>query len=503
MPSGDRQDFWWFNQSCEFKNSLSIRDCILHDNTNGKVNFYDAFACIYNTDTTLVDNLDVDESYVDACAWDPFLNGSIGLYTQKCGDVNAFFLICVSDFTHIGSDIMRSMKSDLGNSISVFDFCDSKEMWFLESIALRNRQRLILQVATCMGISVAQKIDLSAHRTQKDPNLAVEICSGLLDHIECKVHVDANTNIPETRVRHYRACTDVKYQKGPFPISLGDILGFTLIFPGKINYLSFSNFCDTMPFTNNHTCALTHLWPTTNVTEQCRTNIDKISAEQHSIVHMTIDDIIYDMQYRNISIPSHILVFLTPMDEYSSYIFYGVKYAPGIPIVIYPKILPSFVNCARPSTETHDSNDPEGDFNALLAQQHAGLDSTTGTGNTDDVVETVLVHKVDAVNNRNAPIESTDIQATDNAVTVLGGSNDAHAGFNTSNTSLNLQEHTQHKNPPGPGLFSFSLQADKKNKLVDVLCNTCTFDIHDDIKAEYASSKQSNLLCFDTNDTHY
>jgi hypothetical protein len=445
----------------------------------------------------------VDESYVDACAWDPFLNGSIGLYTQKCGDVNGFFLICVSDFTHIGSHIMRSMKSDLGNSISVFDFCDSKEMWFLESIALRNRQRLILQAATCMGISVAQKIDLSAHSMQEDPNLAVEICSSLLDHIECKVHVNAKTNLPETRVRHYRACTDVKYQKGPFPISLGDVLGFILIFPEKINYLSFSNFCDTMPFTNNHTCALTHLWPTTNVTEQCRANIDKISAAQHSIVHMTIDDIIHDMQYRNISIPSHIMEFLTSMDEYSSYIFYGVKYAPGIPIVIYPKILPSFVNCTRPLTETHDSNDLQGDSNALLAQ-HGDRDSTTASsGHTDDVVETVIVHGIHAVNNRRDPVDNSDIQPTHNAPTVLAASNDAHASFNPSNTSLNLQQHTQHKNNAAPEHFSFSLQSDKKNKLVDLLCNTCTFSIHDNIKAEYASSKQSNLLCFDTNDTHY
>jgi len=161
--------------------------------------------------------------------------------------VSAFFFVCNSDFTHIASDIVRSMKSDLGNSMSAFDFCDSKEMWFLEKIALRNRLRLIQQTAAHLGIGIAEQPDMYAHTTQSSQLIAVPLCSSHVDHIECAEHVDARDNASETRVHHYRACIDVKDQKRCFPMSLGDTLGYMLVFPEKINYQSFAIYNNTMP----------------------------------------------------------------------------------------------------------------------------------------------------------------------------------------------------------------------------------------------------------------
>ena len=281
LPNSCCQDFWWFNQTCEPKKSKSLRDCILYDHTNNSVNFYDAFTCMYNADQ---DTSSVDESYKDACAWDPVLNGSIGLYTQKCGDLSAFFFVCDSDFTHVASDVVRSMKSDLGNSISAFYFCDSKEMWFLEKIALRNRLRLIQQAAAFLGIKVPEQHDLHANSTQHSQRLAVSLCSSQIEHIECTSHVDAHDNMPERRVRHYRACTNVKHQTGCFPIFLGDLLGFLLVFPEKINYQSFAIYSDTMPFTNNYIPGGVYLWPTINVSKQSRANIDKIHAGKSPVL---------------------------------------------------------------------------------------------------------------------------------------------------------------------------------------------------------------------------
>jgi len=281
LPNSCCQDFWWFNQTCEPKKRKSLRDCILYDHSNNSVNFSRR---VHVYVQSRPGHLECGQSYKDACAWNPLLNGSIGLYTQKCGDLSAFFFVCDSDFTHVASDVVRSMKSDLGNSISAFDLCDSKEMWFLEKFALRIRLRLIQQAAAFLGIKVPEQHDLHANSTQHSQRLAVSLCSSQIEQIECTSHVDAHDNMPERRVRHYRACTDVKHQKGCFPIFLGDLLGFLLVFPEKINYQSFAIYSDTMPFTNNYIPGGVYLWPTINVSKQSRANIDKIHAEKSPVL---------------------------------------------------------------------------------------------------------------------------------------------------------------------------------------------------------------------------
>jgi len=59
---------------------------------------------------------------------------------------------------------------------------------------------------------------------------------------------------------------------------------------------------------------------------------------------MTINDIIYDMHQSNVTIPPYMLELLTSTNEYANHIFYGVQYSQTSPIVIYPKIRPTFVN---------------------------------------------------------------------------------------------------------------------------------------------------------------
>ena len=110
LPDGVTNDFWWLNNSCEFNGKVAVQDCILHDHLQKDLNFYEAFTCINKSDRSMNDDehREFDESYRDGSAWDPFLHGSIGLYTQKCGDTRAFFLVCVSDFSCIASDIIRS-----------------------------------------------------------------------------------------------------------------------------------------------------------------------------------------------------------------------------------------------------------------------------------------------------------------------------------------------------------------------------------------------------------
>ena len=168
-------------------------DCILLDGKRGDVVFYDAFSCIGRASATLTGQDDsADLSFKDACIWDPILHGSIGIYTQRAGHGNSVFLVCVLDFDQIASNIVRSMKADLGNATNVYDFCSSKEMWFLEKIVQCNRLPLILQTAEHLGICVPRKTDLYAHPKRDKLDLAIECCGINLDDIECAAqHTDA------------------------------------------------------------------------------------------------------------------------------------------------------------------------------------------------------------------------------------------------------------------------------------------------------------------------
>ena len=152
--------------------------------------------------------------------------------------------------------LFRSIKSDIGEHLDVFEFCSSEEVWFLENIALRNRLRLIAQLAKHLGLSVPQKPDIYAHVDQENPVLAVETCGTMLESIECTVEMHKTSNMPAPMVRHYKACCDMSKHKGVLPVLLGDALGVMLIFSDKIGYDSFSICNDTMPFVHNYTGAI-------------------------------------------------------------------------------------------------------------------------------------------------------------------------------------------------------------------------------------------------------
>jgi len=40
LPNKESFDFWWMNQSCEFKGGMQIQECIFQDNKTDGVNFY-------------------------------------------------------------------------------------------------------------------------------------------------------------------------------------------------------------------------------------------------------------------------------------------------------------------------------------------------------------------------------------------------------------------------------------------------------------------------------
>ena len=344
IPSDESQDFWWWGQACEFKGGSATKDCISHDGKRGDVVFYDAFTCIARTDAeTVAQEACSDRSYRDACVWEPILHGSIGIYSQRAGDGNNVFLVCVSDFDNIASDIVRSMKADLGSSVNVYDFCSSKEMWFLENIAQRNRLRLIMRVASHLGIQVPQKTDMYAHPKQTHSNLAVECCGLNFDYIECCMDVDSSTHNVVTKVRHYKDCVDVTQRKSPIPILLGKDQGILILLPEKANHSSFAKYHDTTGYVQNKTNSSVHLCPTLNISENSRLNLQKIRAEHQTVIHMTMDDLLYDMHVQGLFVPLYLQELLLSTDEQGCFLFYGVHHGANTPRLIYPQTTLPFV----------------------------------------------------------------------------------------------------------------------------------------------------------------
>jgi len=79
------------------------------------------------------------------------------------------------------------------------------------------------------------------------------------------------------------------------------------------------------------------------VLEQNRANIRKIQTEQQNLVHVTLPDLIYDMQQQGLHVQPHVYDLLMSTDEYGNLLFYGVQLGVATPSVIYPRVFPGFV----------------------------------------------------------------------------------------------------------------------------------------------------------------
>ena len=340
LPSNESMDFWWLGQSCEFKGCTQVKDCIFHDQKTDCVNFYDAYTCVENHD----ENENIDRKQRDACVWDTVLRGSIGIYAQENDKHREFFFVCVSDFASVASDIVRSIKSDIGTKTNIFDFCSSKEMWFLNNISRRNRLRLILEVSEHLGLSVDRQYDMYANESVADPYTAIEVCGVELNHTDCFERMEASTGKITQSVGFYQSCVDARKQNSIIPVYLGDSTGLILFMPQKLNNNTFAIYSESAEFVNNSVQKKSYLCPVINVVESEMSNVKKIQNEHKNLTYLTIEDILYDMNlHQNIPDTSFVQV-LKSKNEYGESLFYGVRHdAIKSLVVIYPKYVASFI----------------------------------------------------------------------------------------------------------------------------------------------------------------
>ena len=104
---------------------------------------------------------------------------------------------------------------------------------------------------------------------------------------------------------------------------------------------------DTLPYVQNKTGQHVNLCPTLNICEQNRLNLQKIRAEQQNTIHITIDDLLYDLHLQGLHIPQYTRKLLTSTDEHVGFLFYGVQYSANTPRIIYPHVMPTFVRATN------------------------------------------------------------------------------------------------------------------------------------------------------------
>jgi len=346
IPKDETHDFWWLHQSCEMKGNTHLQDCILQDNQKNNVNFYDAFTCLYQIPNTSESMKDIDTNYKDSNTWDATLNGgSIGIYQTQEHNKIFVFMVCMSDISSVAAEVIGSMKSDIANELNVFDFCNSKEIWFLENLSRRNRLRLIYQTAIHLGLKVSHCNDIYAHHRQQNSEIAIESCATNLESLECICSVDHISQKKKQSVRHFKACVDIKKQNGPLPIFLGESIGYMLMLPDIHNAKTFCMLSDASPFIQDTIPDNVYLFPNTNIFEDNIYNTQKISEEHQKMSALSIEDILYDVQQRNAIVPEIISHIFRCKHKYGEFPFYGVRYFANSPIVIYPKFHATYINC--------------------------------------------------------------------------------------------------------------------------------------------------------------
>ena len=340
LPNQNTSDFWWLDQSCEFTGGSHVKDCILKDHKDGRLNFYEAFTCIQKNEP--VEENDI--AHRDASCWDPVLRGSVGLYRQQNGAKTDIFLVCVSDFSSVASGIVRSIKSDIGNKINVLDFCQSKEMWFLQNLSLRNRLRIILQVSEHMGFNVPTKYDLYANENNPNPHVAIEVCGAEINSTQCYEHMHNQTGKVSSGVRFFQSCVDVSIHRSILPIYLGDSVGVFLLLADKFGQNTFSLYPDNPGFVNNSVSNKSYLCPVTNIYEADISHVKKISIENKNLTFLTTEDVLHDMHTHSYEIDSAFYEMLRSKNEYGESLFYGIRHdLIRSLVVMYPRTIPCYI----------------------------------------------------------------------------------------------------------------------------------------------------------------
>lgn len=177
----------------------------------------------------------------DVRPWEAVLGrGSlVGVYrTETAPNVYAFFLIARIDETPIGYDAYRHAERCADAKMTLYDYVDNCRTRQLIRLARRNAERVLVKVATALGVRIACIRDSSASHpklTTQKPLIAVP-----------KVHCQFNVTCPaiyegENAIVHYDSCIDAYGAKNGLLFAHNPLVGITLVQGSRRDAKQFSN----------------------------------------------------------------------------------------------------------------------------------------------------------------------------------------------------------------------------------------------------------------------
>tara|TARA_B110000444_G_scaffold114227_1_gene107694 strand:+ start:131 stop:1678 length:1548 start_codon:yes stop_codon:yes gene_type:complete len=211
VPLGRANDFYFEGQRAVFRGSAADIDAMQAEAERGDVVFHDMYTVDDGTGGTFA-----DRSLTDDAPWQARLCGELGIVRGATGS----FLVCRGGAPELAAELVDAVRGDLPGDVTCGTFATSKEVWFLEHFARRNRLRLLAQLAAALGVSVMQEHDSLAH-TDTVPTermLAVETYGSTQE--ELREHNGV--------VELAKGCTRVTPWSGPIPVWLGGWQGVLL-----------------------------------------------------------------------------------------------------------------------------------------------------------------------------------------------------------------------------------------------------------------------------------
>lgn len=109
--------------------------------------------------------------YVDSVTWNEELPSRIGFYHAYVRDMETgrrahkLFAVCSAGCTR-AADELFNLHLDVGRTVSVGEFCNSEEMWWLRNCSLRMRRRLLKRLCDWFRVNVTSCRDVHAYGGQ-------------------------------------------------------------------------------------------------------------------------------------------------------------------------------------------------------------------------------------------------------------------------------------------------------------------------------------------------
>lgn len=263
-------------------------------------------------------------------------DGAVGIFEQLGGDDARYYLVCTSGIPALASEVFCAIKSDVGEHCTALEFADSKEAWFLQHLAQRNRLRVLAGVARELGLEVHTRRDCMAHASQKTTPVAVETCGLAVESLAVQ------EGMQTASVVHCKGCVGLDTARGPLPVWLGagqDLLIFT---PDPVLRCTHLLQNDESQYFAGGSESNPKLLPAENLHEASMKRAQYLQCSAECGGMLSVQDVEYNMAVA----PAPELEL---RDGFGRLLFEARAHEPPLPVVLCPQQPPKYAHVKRAS----------------------------------------------------------------------------------------------------------------------------------------------------------